>query len=125
MSNACTLNGATVIALLGSVILCIAAPPPAAPLSAPDLTPVQKRAISQSIVGNGQFAPPTFHVSIGAIVPQSVELAPLPNSVTDQVPSIRRDDFAALKGQEVLLVRPQDRKVVGVIEDWADASLGG
>jgi hypothetical protein len=125
MRSISVLGGAMIIALFGSVIPSVATTERPAPLKAPDLTNVQKQAISHAVAGNEQFVPPTFHASIGATVPQSVKLAPLPKMLASHIPPIKHDEVAALKNQDVLLVRPQDRKVLGVIEDWADASLGG
>jgi hypothetical protein len=125
MRNLCVLGGAMIIALFGSVILSVATTERPAQLEAPGLTNVQKRAISQAMVGSEQLVPPTFHASIGATVPQSVKLVPLPKMLASHIPLIKHDEVAALKNQDVLLVRPQDRKVLGVIEDRADASLGG
>jgi hypothetical protein len=125
MRNICVLGGTMIIALLGSVIPTVATTEQAAGNMAPDLTNIQKRAISQTVVGSEQLVPPSFHASIGATVPQSVRLVPLPKSLASEIPSIKQDDVVAVKDQDVLLVRPRDRKVLGVIEDWADASLGG
>jgi hypothetical protein len=119
------LGGSTAIALLGSIALATAATGPSTFRNSVALTSAQQRTISNGINGNRQVAPSTFHASVGRTVPKSLMLKPLPQAVTRRVPSIKGDDYVALRNQEVLVVRPLDRKVVAVIKDWADASLGG
>ena len=55
----------------------------------------------------------------------SLTLNPIPRKLASQFPKIRRDNYAVLNNEEVLLVDPQTRKVVAVIKDWSDAGLGG
>jgi hypothetical protein len=116
------LGGSTAIAFLGSIALATAA---TGPSNSAALTSARQRTIINGITGNRQVAPPAFSASIGATIPKSLTLKRLPQAVTRQVPSIKGDGYVALKNQEVLVVRPLDRKVVAVIKEWADASLGG
>jgi hypothetical protein len=119
------LGGSTAIVLLGSISLATAATGPLSFGNSVALMSAQQRTISNGITGSRQVAPPTFHPSVGGTVPKSLTLKPLPEAVTRQIPKIKGDDYVALRNQEVLVVRPLDRKVVAVIKDWADASLGG
>ena len=69
--------------------------------------------------------PPDFHAVDHSALPRSLTLSPLPRKLARQFPMIRRDDYAVLKNDEVLLVNPRTRRVAAVIEDWSDAGLGG
>jgi hypothetical protein len=81
-----------------------------------DLTPVQKRAVYQSIskTQKNNAAPTGFRVTVGASVPPSVSLAPVPATIAELVPQTRGLDTAVVEGQ-VVLVEPQGNKVVAVI----------
>jgi hypothetical protein len=81
-----------------------------------DLTPVQKRVVYQSIseTQKNNAAPTGFWVTVGASVPPSVSLAPVPATIAELVPQTRGLDTAMVEGQ-VVLVEPQGNKVVAVI----------
>jgi len=54
-------------------------------------------------------------VTVGWTVPQSVELQPVPETIVSDVPSVKGYRYF-VSGGHVVLVEPQSRKVVTVIE---------
>ena len=88
------------------------------PATVPDLklTPAQKQTIYASISSQKQkeTAPPTFHATVGAAVPASVELQQLPKSIVDLIPELKSYEYAMVANQ-VLLVDPKSKQVVEVI----------
>jgi hypothetical protein len=126
------LSGVAALALAGSATLNMAATgEPTAEHSrgamhgALHLSLAKKRTISQELTGPAQLPPSDFHVSPDRALPGSLTLNPIPRKLASQFPKIRRDNYAVLNNEEVLLVDPQTRKVVAVIKDWSDAGLGG
>jgi hypothetical protein len=125
------LGGIAALALVGSVtpgraathdsktMACCAMP------GALHLSMAQKRSISGRLMGPEQLPPPDFHAANDSVLPRSLTMSALPRKLARQFPMIRRDDYAVLKNEEVLLVNPRTRKVVAVIKDWSDAGLGG
>jgi hypothetical protein len=91
----------------------------------PHLSMAQERSISEKVMAPAQLPPPNFHAVDDSTLPRSLTMSALPRKLARQFPMIGRDDYAALKNEEVLLVNPQTRKVVAVIKDWSDAGLGG
>jgi Protein of unknown function (DUF1236) len=80
------------------------------------LTSAQKQTIYSSISGQKQkeTEPPTFRAAVGAVVPTSVELRPLPKTIVDLVPELKDYEYAMLANQ-VVLVDPKNKQVVEVI----------
>ncbi len=62
-----------------------------------------------------QKAPADTPVSIGAIVPQSVPLNPMPADISQKVPQVRSHRFF-LAGDRIVLVSPNDKRIAEVIE---------
>jgi len=60
-------------------------------------------------------APAQQDISIGAQVPQTIKLEPMPAEVSAKVPQIRSHLFFIEDGK-VVLVEAKDRKIVDVIE---------
>jgi len=88
----------------------------AATTRALELTPAQRLAIYQSITQThkNNAAPVGFRASVGARVPDSVELEPLSKTLADLVPQAR--DFSiGMVEKEVILVDPGSRQVVAVV----------
>jgi len=84
--------------------------------AAPNLTASQRREIFQDLASaKEESAPSGFRPSVGAIVPGTLALQELPSKATTDVPLIKSYKFAKLQNQDVLLVNPQDRKVIDVI----------
>jgi hypothetical protein len=88
------------------------------PGGVPDLklTAAQKQTIYSSISNQKQkeTAPATFRAVVGAVVPSSVELQPLPKTLVDLMPELKDYEFAMVTNQ-VLLVHPKSKQIVDVI----------
>ena len=84
------------------------------------LTSAQERTAWKDISrqANSQVAPASFSPTIGATVPIDVSLKPVPTSVASQVSSLKPYDYALLQGR-LLIVNPNDKKVVDVINRHA------
>jgi uncharacterized protein DUF1236 len=82
-----------------------------------DLSQAQREAIYQSI-SNRQAkkdtAPVGFRAAVGAQVPPSIELEPLPKAIVELVPKAADYEYAFVANQ-VLIVDPRSRTVVEVI----------
>jgi hypothetical protein len=82
-----------------------------------ELSPAQRDAIYQSI-SNRQTkkdtAPVGFRAAVGAHVPDSIKLEPLPKAVVELVPKAVDYEYAFVANQ-VLIVEPRSRTVVEVI----------
>jgi hypothetical protein len=77
------------------------------------LSETQRRAIYQAIKKDGTAAPDAT-AALGMHVPATVELKPLPNELTGQIPDAKDYRYATTQ-TKVLLVNPLNRVVVGVI----------
>lgn len=90
------------------------------PATAPDLklSPDQKHTIYLSISNQQQkeTAPLDFRAAVGAAVPASVNLQPLPKTIVDLIPQTKDYQYAMVANQ-VLLVEPKSKQVVEVIND--------
>ena len=70
--------------------------------------------------GRSELAPPGFMAKVGETVPSKINLASLPASTTDLVSIVKNYDYVilyyfAMVTNEVLLVDPDNRKIVAVI----------
>ena len=63
---------------------------------------------------SSQKAPGGFAASIGATIPNDLSLKPVPAKVATRVSSLKPYDYALLHGK-LLIVNPNDKKVVDVI----------
>ncbi len=89
---------------------------PATATRALELTPAQRLAIYQSITQTqkNNAAPVGFRATIGAHVPDTVELKPLSDTLAKLIPQAR--DFSiGMVEKEVILVDPGSRVVVAVV----------
>jgi hypothetical protein len=88
------------------------------PAAVPDLklTAEQRQTIYASISSQKQkeTAPPDFRATVGAVVPQSIELQALPKTIVELIPALKDYEFAMVANQ-VLLVDPKNKQVVEVI----------
>ena len=105
-----------VLALTGGVV---AAQTPALDAGGPsqvDLSAAQKQTVYQSITKTqkNNAAPPSFRAAIGAIVPASIALVPVPETLANLMPQTEGLEVGLVEGQ-VVLVEPQSKKVVAVI----------
>jgi hypothetical protein len=80
------------------------------------LTAAQKQTIYTSISNQKQkeTAPPTFRAALGAVVPSSIELQPLPKTIVDLMPELKDYEYAMVANQ-VLLVDPKNKQVIEII----------
>ena len=87
-----------------------------APTRSLELTPAERLAIYQSVTQTqkNNAAPIGFRATVGARVPDSVELKPLSDTLARLVPRAR--DFSiGMVEREVILVDPGSRLVVAVV----------
>lgn len=96
-----------------------AANPPAAAAVPPglELTPEQRQLIMTSVsskTSQSTAAPDTFTPAVGATVPPSVEVSPMPDTLSQVVPKLKGYEYAFVAGQ-VLLIDPKSKQVVEVI----------
>jgi hypothetical protein len=67
---------------------------------------------------NSQSAPSNFSASVGATVPGDISIQSVPAKVASRVSSLKPYDYALLP-DELLIVNPNDKKVVNVIKHRA------
>jgi Protein of unknown function (DUF1236) len=58
--------------------------------------------------------PRSFNVTVGAVVPTTLKIEPVPGKVTGAIPALRPYDFALVRGK-LVIVNPADKKIVEVI----------
>jgi hypothetical protein len=96
------------------------ASPTVDPSTAPDLklNADQKHTIYLSISNQKQkeTAPLDFRAAVGATVPASIDLQPLPKTIVELIPQMKEYQYAMVANQ-VLLVNPKSKQVVEVIND--------
>jgi hypothetical protein len=61
-----------------------------------------------------QKASSGFNATVGAVVPSTVKIAPVPSKAASDVPMLKSFDFAMVNGK-LLIVNPSDKKIVEVI----------
>ncbi len=81
-----------------------------------ELTPAQRLTVYQSIsqTHKNNAAPTGFRVSVGAHIPDTIELKPLSDTLVQMVPGAKKYSVAMIEKQ-VVLVDPQTRQVVAVV----------
>jgi hypothetical protein len=90
----------------------------AAPQQPLNLSARQKQTIQQQLSGKtAQAVPANFTAQVGAMVPQSLILHPVPKQVASKVKAVSNDAYAKLKNSKILIVNPTDRKVAAVISE--------
>lgn len=87
------------------------------------LTSDQKKTVYQELgmEATAQEAPSGFQASVGATLPSAITLEQVPNDVSSKVPAVANYRFAKLEDDRLLIVDPNDRRVVSIIEE-EDAS---
>ncbi len=90
--------------------------PPAAATQTINLT-VENRHVIKEIVKDMhvQSASGEIDLTVGAKVPQSVALQPMPARVAEKVPQVKSHVFF-VKNEQIVLVDSKDNKIVEVIE---------
>ncbi|HEX5777770.1 MAG TPA: DUF1236 domain-containing protein [Xanthobacteraceae bacterium] len=83
------------------------------------LTNDQKQTLYQQLAmdADSQDAPSGFTASVGSTLPSDVSLEPVPNDVSTKVPSVANYRFAKLDDDRLLIVDPNDRRVVSIIDE--------
>jgi hypothetical protein len=77
----------------------------------------QKNEIWQTLKSQPkENAPAGFTPRVGETVPNSLQLQPLPGSLTGQVPAIKSYEYAMLQNQ-VLIVDPSSKKIVDIVSE--------
>lgn len=81
-----------------------------------DFTTAQKQTVYQSIAKTqkNNAAPEGFRAAVGVLVPNGVELAPVPKTIAELMPQTKELEAGLVEG-EVILVEPQGKKIVAVI----------
>jgi Protein of unknown function (DUF1236) len=81
-----------------------------------DLSAAQRQTIYQSVTTTQKNSPaPTgFRVAVGAIVPDGIELQPMPATIASLIPATAKYRVAMVEKQ-VVLVAPDSRRVVAVV----------
>ena len=79
------------------------------------LTPAQRSAIYQEVhKDTSKVAPSRFATHVGADVPPTIELYPLPDDIQANSPEIKPYEFTGVD-DEVVLVDPTQMRVIAVI----------
>ena len=80
------------------------------------LTSTQQKTVWNDLHGQAteQKAPSGFNATVGAVVPRTVKIEPVPSKAASAVPALKSFDFG--DGQrQLLIVNPSDKKIVEVI----------
>ena len=103
--------------LLGTTVaLAIAGSASLAAAGQLSLTSTQMQSIYHSLASEkGQTAPSNFQPKLGAKVPGSLAMHPLPSTVTNEIAATKGFEYAKLASNEVVLIDPKDRQVAEVI----------
>jgi Protein of unknown function (DUF1236) len=101
----------------GAAFTALAQDSPPRDLPRLDLTPAQKQTIHQSVLNRQDkksTAPDTFRAAVGANVPDTVKLEPMPKTIVELIPQTKDFEYGLVSNQ-VLIVEPQSRRVVEII----------
>jgi hypothetical protein len=91
------------------------------------LTSDQKKTVYQQLGmdATAQEAPSGFQASVGAKLPSDITLEEVPNDVSSKVPTVANYRFAKLEDDRLLIVDPNDRRVVSIIEQGEGSQQHG
>jgi hypothetical protein len=80
------------------------------------LTSMQQKAAWQDLNSKAskQNAPSGFQATVGAVVPTTVKIEPVPSKAATDIPALKSYDFAVVQGK-LLIVNPSDNKIAEVI----------
>jgi Protein of unknown function (DUF1236) len=113
------LTSAGLLACTGAMAQDEAAPPQGAPMAQDDTWTVrpEERTVIHDYVVKERIRPVQVQedVTVGAPVPQGVELAPVPQEIYTSVPESRRYEYFDWNGR-VVFVDPDTRKVVQIVD---------
>jgi hypothetical protein len=82
-----------------------------------NLTQQQRQKIAQAVANQpAEQAPANFQASVGQKVPSSLTLKSFPSSAQTELPaSLQGDQYAKLNNNDIIIVDPSNREVVGVV----------
>jgi hypothetical protein len=82
-----------------------------------NLTQQQRQKIAQAVANQpAEQAPANFQASVGQKVPSSLTLKSFPSSAQSELPaSLQGDQYAKLNNNDIIIVDPSNREVVGVV----------
>jgi hypothetical protein len=90
-----------------------------------NLTPSQQLSVYQDVGTAPEVAPPQHYlIHVGGQVPASVQLKTLPAAAASQVQQLKNDDYVKLDQGQLLLVKPQDRTIVEIIDRYYGTAQG-
>lgn len=83
-----------------------------------EISPTQRTTIYRSVTREHLVpaAPRGWHATVGARVPQAVELHEFPQTIVTEVPVVKRYKYMVVNG-EVVMVDPSTSEVVSVIHE--------
>jgi hypothetical protein len=87
-----------------------------------NLTSSQQQTISKELAREQTAADTSFQASVGAKVPSSIALKPVPMTVANDIPSVKMFSYAKLANHKIVLVDPKSRTVAAVIEGGASTT---
>jgi hypothetical protein len=100
------------------VLIALGATPVLAGATVVELSPDQQVEIHKDITGI-QVAPltsPDFEVTVGSVVPKTVELHQLPDTVIKLAPDYSHDEFFTLDDGRIAIVDPDSLEIVAIID---------
>lgn len=111
---------ALIVAIMVTTAAYAQAPsaPPAGATSKINLSLEQRHVIKENVLPDRAAAPPRSEgavVEVGAIVPETVTIKPLPPLVAQKVPQVGSYSYF-LDGERIVLVEAQTRKVVEIVD---------
>jgi hypothetical protein len=89
------------------------------------LTPSQQRGVYRGVGTVPEVTPPQHYlIHVGGSVPSSMQLKALPTAAANQAPQLNNDDYIKLDQGQLLLVKPQDRIIVEIIDSYHGTEPG-
>ena len=89
------------------------------------LTPTQQRSVYQDVGTVPEVTPPEHYlIHVGGQVPASMSLKALPTAPASEAPQLKNDDYVKLDQGQLLLVKPQDRTIVEIIDHYHGTAAG-
>ncbi len=85
----------------------------------PDFSMRERAAMYRSVTEQKSPAAVPFdlEVGIGTILPDAIEIRPLPKPILDQIPEAKKYNYAVWR-EQVLLIDPADRRVADILHDY-------
>jgi hypothetical protein len=90
-----------------------------------NLTSAQKQTIAQELSREEPAAEERFKATIGAEVPSSIALKPVPMKIANEMPQLKNYSYAKLHNEDIVLADPQERTVAAIIDSGGASSTTG